>query len=210
MKEAVFKFPGRFFITGTDTGVGKTVVSAILQAGLGSFYWKPVQSGLSEKTDTELVREMSGLADRFFWPEAYRLKAPISPHASAASEGITIDPARIRLPVWAHGPLIVEGAGGILVPLNASFMMLDLMKDLALPVLLVARSGLGTINHTLLSLEVLRSNGLRVFGIVMNGTLNESNRQALEFYGKTEVLAELSPLPELSPATIRQAFKHFF
>ncbi|NOX25627.1 MAG: dethiobiotin synthase [Deltaproteobacteria bacterium] len=204
-------FPAQFFITGTDTGVGKTVVSAILLAGLSYKYWKPVQCGLLEATDTEVIKNITGLHDGHFLPEKYRLPVSASPHISAAAANVTIDMESLRLPAGT-GDLLVEGAGGLLVPLNARFMMIDLLKLLGLPVLLVARSGLGTINHTLLSLAALRDRDVEVLGVVLNGAKakHQQNRRAIEYYGKVQVIAELEPLTWLTPVSIMTAFKELF
>jgi dethiobiotin synthase len=199
------EIPRQLFITGTDTGVGKTVVSAILMAGLEGKYWKPVQSGLEEMTDTDWIRAVTGLPENHFYPETCRLQRPLSPHASAAAEGIRIDLESFRLPDTEEH-LIVEGAGGIMVPLNETHLMLDLMKKLAIPVLLVARSELGTINHTLLSLEQMRRHGLEVFGVVMNGPKNPGNREAIEHFGKVKVLAEIEPMDAINAETLKRAF----
>ena len=205
-------FPSRLFITGTDTGVGKTMVSAILAAGLKTAYWKPVQSGLDEETDTEAVKRLTGLPDLHFFPETYRLKAPLSPHESARRDGITIDLNRFALPEPSAGisHLIVEGAGGVFVPLNNREFMLDLMKKFALPVLLVSRSTLGTINHTLLSIEALRNHHLTILGVVMNGPKNPSNRAAIEHYGNVKVLGEIEPLENFNSQTLKNMFEKTF
>jgi dethiobiotin synthase len=203
--------PRRIFVTGTDTGVGKSLVCAILMAALPFRYWKPIQSGLEEQTDTEWIREVTGCPRERFLREAYRLKAPLSPHASAAIEGIHIELDSFSLPpVSDSESLIVEGAGGIMVPLNERYFMLDLMKRLALPILLVARSTLGTINHTLLSLEQLRRHGLDVYGVVMNGPENTSNRKAIEHYGNVLVYAEIESLPQINPQILAQVFQKCF
>jgi len=203
------EFPRRLFVTGTDTGVGKTIISAILVAGLGSHYWKPVQSGLEEMTDTEWIQGATGLPDTHFHRETCRLNRPLSPHAAAAADGVRIELESFELPETPDY-LIVEGAGGIMVPLNKKEFMLDLMIRLRLPILLVARSGLGTINHTMLSLDQLRRSGLEVFGMVMNGVKNTSNRKAIEHYGKVKVLAEIEPLPQINPEILRQTFDQNF
>ncbi len=189
-----------FFITGTDTGIGKTVVSAALMCAFKGTYWKPVQSGIEAgMTDTRRIRELTGLSESHFLPEAYLLKAPCSPHLSARLEGIEIDLGRIRMPVnIRHRPLIVEGAGGVLVPVNRSRYMLDLMVQLDLPVILAASGGLGTINHTLLSLYRMRAACLEVAGVVINGQADKENRKAIEEYGNVNVLHEIGSLPELS------------
>lgn len=204
-------YPEHIFISGTDTDVGKTVIAAIMVAGLRSSYWKPIQSGLEEKTDTEFVRELTGLGTQFFHDETYRLARPLSPHASSELEGVTIDLDAFELPPKGENSrLIVEGAGGIMVPLNRRDYMLDLMKKLNIAVLLVARSGLGTINHTLLSLDMLRKNNLEVLGVVMNGPKNESNKKALEYYGGVRVIAEIDTIPDLHSANLKKIFEEQF
>ena len=205
------RFPDRLFITGTDTGVGKTLVSAILMAGLKGIYWKPVQSGLEDITDTEWVREKTGLPAHHFFPETYRLKLPLSPHASAAHEGLEIDLGEFHIPETGKSDhIIIEGAGGIMVPLNRSSFMIDLMKKLDSPVLVVTSSSLGTINHTLLSLEKLKSEGLEILGVVMNGLINNTNREAIEYYGGMKVLAEIEPMNKINPKSLEECFKENF
>lgn len=201
--------PWQFVVAGTDTGVGKSVVAAVLAAGLRASYWKPLQSGLAEGTDTETVRTLSGLPSSSFLPEAYRLSAPISPHASAAMEGLTIDRTKLCLPA-INGRLIIEGVGGLMVPVNNHSLLIDVIKDWGLPVLLVARSRLGTINHTLLSLAALRLYKIGVLGVVMNGGSDEVSRRAIETYGQVRVLAEIPFLAELTPALINSVYDRLF
>ncbi len=204
-------FPDRIFVTGTDTGIGKSVVSAMLMKGLGCMYWKPIQSGLVEITDTEWIREKTGLPDSHFHPETYRLSLPLSPHASAVHDGVRIDLDAFQIPkIAGSGFLIIEGAGGVMVPLNEQSFMTDLMKKLASPVLLVSSSTLGTINHTLLSLAQLRRQGLDVMGVVMNGKVNSINREAIEYYGSVRVLAEIEPLPIINPQSLERSFEKYF
>jgi dethiobiotin synthase len=201
----IANLPERIFVTGTDTGVGKTLVCAALMVTFDSaYYWKPVQTGSEEGTDTEWIRNITGLPAERFIPEAYCLKKPLSPHAAAVLEGVTIDPSSI-IPPSVDGRLIVEGAGGVMVPLNDHHFMLDLMKQFGFPVLVVARSTLGTINHTLLTLMALRHAGLEVTGVVMNGPLNESNKKAIEHFGKVPVLAQVEPLEKITPDFLRKA-----
>jgi dethiobiotin synthetase len=200
--------PEKFFITGTDTHVGKTLVSAILMAGLGAAYWKPIQSGLAETTDKEWIQKTTGLPDGCFYPEAYRLAQPLSPHAAAAADGICIHLDTFSLP--DGGPLIVEGAGGVMVPINGYQLMTDLIKHLNLPVLLVARSALGTINHTLLSLSQLRHEGIDIIGVVINGPKNEINRQAIEMFGRIRILAEIEPISDITVHTLKEAYGRYF
>lgn len=211
MNEDLIEFPDRLFITGTDTGVGKTVVAAILMAGLNGIYWKPVQSGLEEITDTEWIKEKTGLPDTRFCQETYRLRLPLSPHASAAHDGIRIDLEAFQIPVTEETDhLIIEGAGGLMVPLNEQDFMVDLMERTGARILLVSPTKLGTINHTLLSLAQLRRRGLTIMGIIMNGDRHQSNREAIEYYGKVRVLAEVEPLPVINPEVLKQVFEGLF
>lgn len=181
------------FVTGTDTGVGKTLVSAWLVGRWRADYWKPIQSGSIEGTDSDTIKRLAPGA--VIHPPAYIFKAPLSPDQAARRENATIDLGRIRLPV-TRDPLVVEGAGGALVPLRDDALMIDLMVRLGLPVLVVARSGLGTINHALLTLEALRKRDLTVQGVVMNGPPEPENRAAIERFGQVRVLAELPHLPD--------------
>jgi dethiobiotin synthetase len=204
------ELPPKLFITGTDTGVGKSLVSAILVVGLQAEYWKPVQSGLDEITDTDWIRIKTALPEEYFHTETYRLIQPLSPHASAQAQGVRIDLGAFQLPKVTSRHLVVEGAGGIMVPLNEQDLMIDLMKKLSLPVVLVARSTLGTINHTLLSLEQLRRYELNVIGVVMNGPRNSTNREAIEHYGKVPVLAEIELLDNIDPNSLKKQFDLLF
>lgn len=181
--------PG-YFVTGTDTGVGKTVAASWLMLALDGEYWKPVQAGLDGETDEQAVRRLTGLPSARFHESIYRLKAALSPHEAAGREGITIDTARLKLPRHRR-PLIVEGAGGLLVPLNAREFMIDLIADLGLPAVLVARTALGSINHTLLSLEALRRRRIEIAGVILNGAPDPGNRDAIANFGKVPVIAEL-------------------
>lgn len=204
-------FPDRLFITGTDTGIGKTLVSAMLLLGLNGKYWKPVQSGLEDITDTEWVKEKTGLDDTHFYSEAYRLNKPLSPHASAEADGVRIDLEQFVIPQTAKDEiLIIEGAGGILVPLNEKELMIDLMKKCNAPALVVARSGLGTINHTLLSINQLRSGGIEIFGVVMNGPGNSSNRDAIEHFGNERMIAEVEEIKDINPDSLKRYFEKYF
>lgn len=203
-------FPEAFCVTGTDTGIGKTVVSAILTKGLEATYWKPVQSGLKEETDTEAVKRMTGLYDNHFKEETYQLTEPLSPHASAAIDGIRIDMDAFSIPMYDTDHLVVEGAGGVLVPLNDNYLIIDLIDQLELPALIVARSELGTLNHTLLTIEALRRCQIPIIGVIMNGPQNESNRKAIEHYGNTSVLAEINLIESLTADGLQRVFKEHF
>lgn len=198
----------RIFVTGTDTDVGKTVVAAALTLGLDACYWKPIQSGLTPSTDTADVRRWTGLPDGRFVPEAYRLREPMSPHAAAEIDGVTIDVEHIvatELP--ADRRLVIEGAGGLMVPLNDTDLMIDLAARLGVPVVLVARTALGTLNHTLLSISELRRRSIPLLGVVLNGEEHESNRRAIERYGEVAVLGRVPRLDVLDAHSLRLAFE---
>jgi dethiobiotin synthetase len=201
----------RFFITGTDTGIGKTVVSALLCAALDATYWKPIQTGTREGSDRNMVMKLAEIPASKTIPENYKFGPPVSPHLAARLAGARIELRKIKIPrLAANEALIVEGAGGALVPINRTQLMTDLMKHLKLPVLLVARSSLGTINHTLLSLASLRSARLTVRGVVMVGKPNGKNRKAIEHYGDIEVIGAIPMLAEINRRTLIAAFqKHF-
>lgn len=201
--------PEKIFITGTDTGIGKTFVSAVITAGRNGCYWKPIQSGLEDMTDTEWVKSVTGLPDSHFLKEAYRLNSPLSPHISAELDGISIDPDLINLPD-KNEPLVIEGAGGVMVPLNADYFMLDLMRKFCLPVLVVARSGLGTINHTLLTVDTLKISGLEIIGVVMNGPVNPGNRESIERLGQVRVVAEIEPVSVINRSVLIEIYERFF
>lgn len=188
-------------VTGTDTGIGKTVVAAGLVAALGGRYWKPVQAGLDETTDSETVAALAPGA--VIHAEAYRLNTPCSPHHAAAIDGVTIDAARLALPRGA-GPLVVEGAGGVLVPLRENLLFADMMAIWGLPVVLVARTELGTINHTLLSIEALRARGLTVAGVAFVGDANSdgnggASMESERVIGAISGVMRLGRMPRLVP-----------
>ena len=192
------------FVTGTDTGVGKTVAAACLARAWRAGYWKPVQTGMATgDDDTATVVALAGLSSEHTHAPAYALQAPLSPHAAAELEGVRITMDAIALPRSAH-PLVVEGAGGLFVPLNDRDFMIDLMARLAVPILLVARSTLGTINHTLLSLAALRSRGLPIAGVVLNGPPDAGNRAAIERFGQVRVVAELPRVDPLDRAALER------
>jgi len=203
--------PERFFITGTDTGIGKTVVSALLCAALDAYYWKPIQTGTREGTDSRTVARIAERPRTKILRECYRFAPPVSPHLAAQKAGVRIDFDKIRLPaIGVKENLIVEGAGGVLVPINDAQLMTDLMKHFGFPVLLVARTTLGTINHTLLSLAALRTARLSVRGVIMAGKPAPDNRKAIERYGRTPVVGVVPPLAKLTRATLLAAFRKTF
>lgn len=196
--------PSRLIITGTDTDVGKTVFAAGLAAYLGAHYWKPVQAGLDGETDSETVRRLGGTTVGIL-PEAYRLTTPCSPHEAARIDGVTIDPARLALPP-GDKPLVVEGAGGVLVPIADGLLAADLFARWGLPVVLVARTALGTINHTLLSVEALRVRGIAVLGVAFCGDGEPVAEEAIPRIGALRHLGRLPHLDPLNAETLRTAF----
>ncbi|MBF0154199.1 MAG: dethiobiotin synthase [Magnetococcales bacterium] len=193
-----------FFVTGTDTDVGKTVATAWLLRRLRGFYWKPIQAGLDGETDTMVVQRLAELPDHHVIPTRHALHLPRSPHLAAARENITIHLTDFHL-ANPPQPLVVEGAGGLLVPINQTALMVDLMARLRLPVIVVARTSLGTINHTLLTLETLRHRGLTVAGVILNGPPDTSNREAIIHYGRVDILAEIPFLETLTGAELDRA-----
>lgn len=205
-------------IVGTGTGVGKTVVSAVLLARwagrLPLAYWKPVATGSREERDAETVAALLGGGSAEILPETYLFPEPLSPHLAARLAGEAIDPARI-LADWrrhraAQRAIVIEGAGGLLVPLtDEGYLLADLVVALGVPCLLVAASGLGTINHTLLTLEAMRFRRLDVAGVVLNGPPNPENRLAIERLGRIEVIAEIDTLAPLDSAGVARAAHDF-
>jgi dethiobiotin synthetase len=200
---------GDLFITGTDTGVGKTLLSALLVAALGRKYWKPIQTGACEGTDREAVMKWAGVDREQTLPESYIFDSPVSPHLAAEQQGTTIDSEHIQRPAWP-GPLIIEGAGGVLVPINGQSSMLDLMRRLDAPVVVATRTTLGTINHTLLTVMAVRNAELRLHGVVMIGKENLDNRRAVERYGNVEVIGSIPWLDTLERDTLIAVFQHHF
>ena len=189
-----------FFLTGTDTEVGKTVICAWLMVHYKYHYWKPIQSGMNSP-DIKIIQKITEFDNSFFFPPAYELQQPLSPHESAKRDGIKIELANFLLPRKGT-KFIVEGAGGILVPINEKYFIVDIMKKLKLPILLVARSGLGTINHTLLTVSELKKRNLLLRGIILNGERNQSNKEAIEKYSGVSVVSELEPLKTLDYKTL--------
>ena len=199
----------RIVVTGTDTGIGKTVFSAALVGALDGYYWKPVQSGLEDETDSDTVRRLSGLAAERILPEAYRLKTPVSPHLAAEIDGVAIDPASLVLPPTAR-PLVVEGAGGLLVPLTSEVVTIDVFARWREPVVLCARTTLGTINHSLLSIEAIRARGIPLAGITFLGEENADSERTIVALGRTRRLGRLPHLAELTAAGLKAAFAAHF
>jgi len=182
-----------FFITGTDTDVGKTIATSWCLLHYNGVYWKPIQSGLEPTTDTKTIQTLTQLDQNDIYPERYRLTQPLSPHESARRDNVTISLDDFSLP-QSSKPLFVEGAGGLMVPINDDHFVIDLIKKLNIPVILTARSLLGTINHTLLSIEALRARDIEIAGLIISGPKSPHNRHALEQYSGVPILAEIDQM----------------
>jgi dethiobiotin synthetase len=214
-------FPQRIFITGTDTDIGKTLVSALLLAGLGGHYWKPIQTGVPSPTDADepyyevgdtawVVQHADVPIDQTH-PPAHQFSQPLSPHAAAHLANASVLLSDFDLPTIPQDrTLVVEGAGGVMVPLNDDHYMLDLIKRLAIPVVIVAHSGLGTINHTLLTLMQLRAHEIAVFGVILNGVKNPGNKHSIEKFGEVKVIGEIEPMTTITATSLRQLFREAF
>jgi dethiobiotin synthetase len=190
----------RLVVTGTDTDIGKTVLAAAIAQATGATYWKPIQSGVVDGCDTDAVARLGVRATH---PEAYRLSQPLSPHRAAELDGIAIDADRLALP---EGPLVIEGAGGVLVPVRRDLLFADLFARWQLPVVLAARTALGTINHSLLSIEALRTRGVPILGVAFIGEANADNEDTIAAIGKVRRLGRLPWLDRLDPERLAQAF----
>ncbi len=190
------------FVTGIGTGIGKTIVSAVLVEKLKSDYWKPIQSGDLENSDTTHVRSLVSNKTTIFHPEAYRLTQPFSPHKSAAIDGIKIDPDQIVLPE-TNNLLIIEGAGGLMVPLNEHFLIIDLIKKLDAEVILVSKNYLGSINHTLLSVELLKTRKIKINRIVFCGDQDLSSEKVIFNYSKCDFI-RVPHFDQLNSESIRK------
>jgi len=198
-----------FFVTGTDTAVGKTILSSLLVAALNRKYWKPVQTGASEGTDRETVMKWAGVAADQTYPESYIFDLPVSPHFAAEQEGKAIELGRICRPASSEA-LIIEGAGGVSVPLNDTTLMLDLIGQLGAPIIVACRTALGTINHTLLTVMAIRNAKLDLHGVVMIGKDHPSNRRAVERYGNVPVVGWIPWLDTIDRHTLVETFRHHF
>ena len=201
-------------ITGTDTSVGKTVFAAALMLALNEYnqeasYWKPVQAGVQGGVDTKEVQRLTMLPAERFYPESYVLSQPLSPHRAAELDKVEIDPDKLDIPEH-DGPLLIEGAGGLNVPLTRTTLLSDVFAMWKLPVILCARTGLGTINHTLLSIEALYKRDIPIYGIVFIGDENEDNMKTIGQFSEGKILGRLPWLETLNAETLLKAFNENF
>ena len=192
----------RFVVTGTDTDIGKTVFCAGLAAMLGARYWKPVQAGFP--TDSQTVAALAGVE---ILPEAYRLKLAASPHQAAEEEGITIDPDRLVPP---EAPVVIEGAGGLMVPLTRQTLFIDVFARWQIPVILCARTRLGTINHTLLSIAAIRARAIPLHGVAFIGEANDESERIITEIGQVKRLGRLPAVQPLSARRLAETFATAF
>ncbi len=197
------ELPKRIFVAGTGTGIGKTVVSAILTEALHADYWKPVQCGNLESTDKKVVQSLVSNSVSRFYPEAYLFKTPSSPHYAAQVENTEIKPERLNVPE-SEIRLLIEGAGGLLVPLSTDYVFIDLIKHLQASVILVSKNYLGSINHTLLSLEVLKQRGIDVLGVIYNGKNYFDNQEIIYNFSQVPKLGEVDAAREVNPEFIKE------
>ena len=202
----------RLIVTGTNTNIGKSVVASMLTLGLDGVYWKPIQAGTDGGTDRARVAQMTGLGPERFRRERYILKNPLSPHRAAELDGITIDKQALRLPddIPAQQTLIVEGVGGVLVPVTRELLQADLFAHWAAPAILCARTELGTINHSLLSIEALRKRSVDIHGIIFVGDEMADSERTIVEVGKIKRLGRLPVLKACNPKNLRAAFAENF
>lgn len=199
----------RIVVTGTDTDVGKTIFSAALAGALGAYYWKPVQAGVDPEGDIERAAALAGLSPDRALPEAYRLTTPCSPHRAAEIDGVTIELARLALPE-VGGALVIEGAGGVMVPVSRTLLFADLFAHWRAPVVIVARTALGTINHSLLSIEALRRRDVPILGVAFIGDAQPDSEETIASIGQVKRLGRLPLLDPLDRDTLAAAFAAHF
>lgn len=185
----------QLFITGTDTDVGKTVAAGVITCSLKAKYWKPIQAGTRPTTDSLTIAHWLG--KDIVLPEAVVLKEPMSPNQAAARENRTLTVSDFQLPRVA-GNLVVEGAGGLWVPINREQTMMDLIAHFNLPTILVARTGLGTLNHTLLSIEALKQRNLPLLGVLFSGSEHPENQADIAHFGKCPIIGRIPPIKDWS------------
>jgi dethiobiotin synthetase len=199
----------RIVVAGTDTDIGKTVFSAGLADFLGADYWKPIQSGLKGETDSQRVARLGGLSEDRIVPERYRLETPVSPHRAAEIDGVCISAGSLDVPDTGRA-LVIEGAGGLMVPLDRSTLYVDIFSRWHLPIVLCARTTLGSINHSLLSIEALRSRNADIFGIAFIGDENADSETTICEIGRVRRLGRLPRLSPLTRQTLQAAFARSF
>ncbi|OKO83792.1 dethiobiotin synthase [Bradyrhizobium sp. NAS96.2] len=197
-------------VTGTDTGIGTTIFCAGLTNLLGASYWKPIQAGLAGETDTELVARLGSLTSDRIVPELYRLRTPTSPHQSAEVDEVRIDTDSLNVPDTGERQLVIEGTGGLMVPLSGSTLYIDIFERWRLPIVLCASTALGAINQSLLSIEALRKRHIDILGIAFVGEKNPEAVRAICEMGRVRWLGRLPWIAPLSSDTLQAAFNASF
>jgi dethiobiotin synthetase len=197
------RLPQNIFVTGIGTGVGKTIASAVLTEALQADYWKPIQCGNLEDSDSKTVQSLISNSTSKIHAEAYRLKTAASPHYAALVEKKEIELKECKLPV-TENRLVIEGAGGIMVPLNQKELVLDLIIKLKTPVILVVRNYLGAINHTLLTIDALGQNGIELLGVIFSGDGFLDNEEIIRHFGKVQVLGIIDEAKNIDKDFIKQ------
>lgn len=190
-------------VAGIGTGIGKTIISSVLVEALQADYWKPIQAGDLEESDTVKVNALVSNSKSVFHAESYRLETPMSPHAAANIDGVEIRLDRLQIPA-TENKLIIELAGGLMVPLNSKELNIDLLKKWKAPVILISRNYLGSINHTLLSLDLLKNNKVEVLGIIFNGPENNSSEQFILNYSQVKCIGKIPEIKEISKEEIKK------
>jgi dethiobiotin synthetase len=198
-----------YIVTGTDTGIGKTTVAAMLVLALDAVYWKPIQSGTEEGTDRQRVQALTQLPDDRLLPERYVLSQPLSPHRAAELDGIEIEAEALVLPAFDR-TLVIEGAGGLMVPVTRNKLQIDVFADWSLPIILCARTALGTINHTLLSIEALRGRHMRLHGLIFVGDDNPDNMRTIADFSGARILGHVPRLDRIGRAALLDVFSRGF
>lgn len=194
-------------IAGTDTGIGKTICSALLMSVLKGTYFKPIQSGSKEDNDTKTVKQLSELSDEHFLKEQYLLKEPLSPHQAAELDNITIEDEKLKIPKKVpFEPLIIELAGGLMVPINRKALYIDIVKKWDASVILCARTTLGTINHALLSIEALEARDIDIMGIVFVGEENLDNKKTIVQFSRVRYLGSIPKLDKINRTALIDTF----
>lgn len=199
----------KYFITGIGTGIGKTLISAVLTEKLKADYWKPIQSGDLDTSDSITLGSLISNNQTVIHPESYRLTQPLSPHLSARLDGIEIDLNKINMPLTDNN-LIIEGAGGLMVPLNEDELIIDLIKKLNVEVILVSKNYLGSINHTLLSVNLLKQYKIPIKGIIFNGDENVETERYIQQYTKIKKLGSVPSLKNIDKEKVKAAGQNLF
>lgn len=198
----------KIFVTGIGTDIGKTVVSSIIVEALKADYWKPVQAGSYYATDSERLKKLISNEVTVIHPEAYKLREHKSPHEAAESEGITVDFEKIILPE-TNNTLIIEGAGGVMVPVNKSHYIIDLIKKFDAETIIVIQNYLGSINHSLLTIDALKHKGIKILGLVFNGSPHEPSKQIIESYSGLRTISWIIKEQVINKDVIQKYLKDF-